>query len=152
MRTIFLASALSCALCGPAIAAGQVSCTVDDETAKMALESGLAQAGQRFFDFRGGLALKPAGVPEKLRTMRFDKTNLAQSWLDGRDLRIKVYTEAGRGDAFVSAEIIVTAKAAKRGSGAYRGSYTVAFSRKTAPDASKDAEQPLSGAISCSTR
>lgn len=151
MRIFFLAGALSCALCGPAIAAGQVSCTVDDETVKMALESGVAAAGQRFYDFRGGLALKPAGVPETLRVVRFDKTNLAQSWLDGRDLRIRVYTEAGRGDDFVSADISVTAKAAKRPSGTYRGAYEIVFNRKAAPNDSVDVEKPLSGSISCST-
>lgn len=146
MRRMLMAGLLVSAMGGEAFAAGKLHCSLDDSVMKMTVESGIASAGQRFFDFRGAIAFRGDVVPGNLEKIRFESKDLMQSWLRGDDLRVRAYHSAGRGDLFASIELFILAKAAgRKGSRKFDGRYTLVVDTSAAGGGLAEKE----GSITC---
>lgn len=93
MRRLMLVLGMSL-LGGPALASGGFSCEAKDDAASFLLESGVTHGmGGPAFNFRGTIDITAKDVPDDLRKMSFAQENLAQYWLDGKELRLVVYRE-----------------------------------------------------------
>ncbi|MDO9415610.1 hypothetical protein [Pararhizobium sp.] len=148
MRNLIVMAAILSAAATPAFAAARLACSLDDAAMKLSIESGVASAGERLFDFRGAFVLKDAAVPEVLRSNHLDRTNLMQSWLDRKDLRLRIRAEGGRGNGRAFAELVIRAAAAGDPGAGYDGTYSLTVT-PPAPDGA--ATQPLTvgGKVHC---
>src|SRR4051812_8890326 len=93
MRAIVCAATLLSSV-GAALASGGIWCSADDKAVKFQVEAGVTRGmGGPTFNFRGDLEIlgRPAG--DSRRKTVFEDSNLAQYWLDDKELRLLVYHE-----------------------------------------------------------
>lgn len=110
---------------GGALASGGVSCEADDKNLTLSIESGVTRSmGSPVFNFRAEAALKLAKTPADMKTTAFEQANLAQYWLDGKDLRLVLYREREGDKPHGYVEITVLTKAkGEEDEGTYEGTY-----------------------------
>ena len=110
---------------GVAAASGGLSCEADDRTLTLSIESGVTRGmGSPVFNFRAEATLKLAKTPVDMKTTTFEQANLAQYWLDGKNLRLVLYREREGDKPHGYVEITVLTKAkGEEDEGAYEGTY-----------------------------
>lgn len=81
-------------MASPASASGGFDCTAADARVKLAVSGGLSRGlGGRPFNVTGTLEVRKAKVAADFRTVAFTGEDLAQNWIDGRELRLRLYRE-----------------------------------------------------------
>lgn len=77
-----------------AAATGGLSCEASDEAVSLSLEGGVTRGmGSALFSFSGTLELRSDEVREDLRLTAFAREHVAQYWLDGEVLKLRLYRE-----------------------------------------------------------
>jgi len=142
-RTAF-ALLLTLAGVGETQAAGRIYCAVDDAYIKMSLESGFdAAGGNKLIHFRGALTLKDSKVPGLIETMLLNSGMLRQRWMDGKDLRLLVYSETSGAGPFAALELTIETSATASDPNRFEGRYAVVIET-----AEKKTSTPRSTAMS----
>lgn len=133
---------------GSATATGGLSCAVDDDEVVMALEGGVSRGmGSALFSFTGRIELRSKDVAEDLGVMEFSREHVAQYWLDGDTLKLRLYRER-EGDPHGYVEAIVETTMDDDGND--QGEYIVAvYDMKDAVDGEVEPVQST-GAVGCS--
>lgn len=147
MRLTVLATAVLAA--APAHASGGFWCDADDASIAIVIEGGLSRSipGPPF-SLDGSLTVKLPDAPDDFRDIEIGPDDLAQSWIDGGDLRFELYRERAE-DPFASISFVVkTTLAGEPDEGSYTGAYTLSIFAS-----SDDGDDPLElaagGAIDC---
>jgi len=116
MRRMVMMAVLS-SVAGSALASGGFSCEAKDSAASFLLESGVTHGmGGPSFNFRGTIDITAKDVPDDLRKMSFAQENLAQYWLDGKELRLVVYREREADKPHGYVELTILTKTTEEGS------------------------------------
>lgn len=145
MRAILCTAALVASTNG-VFASGALWCSVDDHQVAFQLDAGVTRGlGGPTFNFRGDLEIKARATGDSLRKTVFEDKNLAQYWLDGKDLRLLVYREHEAGDSYRSVELTILTTA--KDESVYDGRYTLSVHDGTAGADSEPVE--LKGDVSC---
>lgn len=131
---------------GPALASGGISCEADDGNARISISGGVSRGmGGALFSFGGSVELSDPEVAEDLRKVESDRDHVAQYWLDGDGLRLKLYRER-EGDAphgYVEATILSPTL------GKETGSFRIEIYDMTGAADGEAKAASLSGKISC---
>lgn len=139
-------SCLLILLCGIPVAnaSGGLWCDAGDNAARIEIRSGVTRGmGAPLFDFRATISLSDRKVPSDLRNSRFGRNHVAQYWLDGNDLRLRLYREREAGEhGYV--EVAILTRAAR---GGYRGRYLISVWQSDLT--SNNEALTYSGEISC---
>ena len=81
-------------LTGEAHATGGFSCSIDDNVVKLSAEGLFTRGmGEPVLNFGGNIEVLSKQVPANLRTLELGRNNLAQTWLHGKDIKLKIYQE-----------------------------------------------------------
>lgn len=151
MRTISPAVLLLATLAAnSAHASAGLSCEASDKAVKLALEAGLSRGvGDDFFSFKGELDILAPGAPKDFRKVVFEKEHLTQRWLDGRNLKLRIYRErAGELHGYV--DIVIEAWPRKDEEDEFRGGYVLTIF--DIPKAGADGKTTvLKGRVTCSS-
>lgn len=124
MRRVMLSLMSILHMAGPAGASGGLSCDAKDEAVTLTIESGVTRGmGSPVFNFRGEIEIDDKTISEDLRKTSFDRSHLAQYWLDGEELRMVVYREREPDKPHGYVEVTVRTKAGDEGD--YVGQYAV---------------------------
>lgn len=123
MRAVFcLLGAMLAA--GPALASGGLSCAVEDKAVKLLAEGGVTRGmGGSVSSFQGDLEILDEAVAADLRKISFERSQLAQYWLDGDELRLLLYRERKAAAPHAYVQIVIRTSSGEEGS--YRGSYAL---------------------------
>ena len=148
MRTLFV-TLLFLLAANAAQASAGLSCEASDKTVKLELEAGISRGvGEGFFSFKGELEILAPGAPKDFRKVTFEKEHLTQQWLDGRNLKLRVYRERD-GALHGYVDLVIEAWPRKDEEDAYRGGYTLTIF--DVPKADADGKTTvLKGRVSCS--
>jgi hypothetical protein len=107
---------------GEAAASGGLWCDVDDRSAQIELQGGVTHGmGGPLFSFTGKVDARDGSTPDDLRTTMFERSHVAQYWLDGKELRLLLYRERAADKAHGYVELTILAKANDEDS--YEGRY-----------------------------
>jgi hypothetical protein len=107
-----------------AAASGGLWCDVDDQSARIEIQGGVTHGmGGPLFSFVGKADARDASIPQDLRTTEFERSHVAQYWLDGKELRVLLYRERAADKAHGYVELTILTKAIDESS--YEGSYTL---------------------------
>ncbi len=125
-----LAATLAPMLLGtsPAAASGGLSCSADEKGITVELEGGVTRGmGGPLFSFAGRAAIEDASVAEDLRATAFELAHVAQYWLDGAELKLRLYRERDGDRPHGYVELLVDTKAqGEPDEGVYAGTFTIA--------------------------
>jgi len=130
----------------PALASGGLSCAAKTTQASLEIQSGVTHGmGSPLFNFRGSAQIAAKSVAADLRKIAFGQGNVAQYWLDARELRLVVYREREGSQPHGYVEVTILAKAAGD-EGKYKGTFAL-----TAYDTAGDRERThkAGGRVSC---
>jgi hypothetical protein len=98
MRALIVATVVTL-WCGQAFASGGIACEADDDNVVIRVDAGLTRGmGSAMFSFDGRLTLKDMSIAQDLRAQKFGREHVAQYWLDGDGLKLRLYRERD-GDA-----------------------------------------------------
>ncbi len=144
MRRTVIAFAAVIAAAVPAAASGGLWCDAEDQSLKFEASTGVTRGTGAFFQFKGTLDVKMAGVPDDLRNLPLDGM-LIHSWLDADEAKLQFYFERAEGE-FASVDLTVETEGVEEGE--YRGDYalTVFESRAGEPELATWTAQ---GKVSC---
>lgn len=132
----------------PALASGGLSCEVKDEAVRFQAEGGVTRGmGGAVFSFRGDLEIRDKAVAADLRKISFERSHLAQYWLDGDELRLLLYKEREGDVPHGYVEIVVRTTSDEEGS--YRGSYALTAFDMTGDTSGMGKTVTREGAVSC---
>ena len=95
-----LAAALAATLAGagPAAATATLSCEVDDKALALDVQASVAHGmGEALTGFRGEIRVRLKGAPADFGTLVLEPEHLTQSWIHGRDVRLRIYRERSEG-------------------------------------------------------
>ena len=148
MGLVFLSAVLAAIVAGtiPAAASGGLACEARDAHVDFRFDAGVTRGmGGRFFNIEATLAIALDGVPEDLRHFDFADA-LAQSWLDGKEVKLQFHVERREGD-FASVGFV--AETAMVEEGLYRGDYTLTVFAPESPAASGTGELSATGEVVC---
>ncbi len=99
MRSVVAPAALLAAtLAGaaPAAATATLSCAVDDRAVALDVQASVAYGmGEALSGFRGEIRVRLKGAPADFGTLVLEPEHLTQSWIHGRDVRLRLYRERG---------------------------------------------------------
>ncbi|MCM2472946.1 hypothetical protein HGO38_05580 [Rhizobium sp. CG5] len=153
MRTKFWVLCLMIAGAGvEAHAADRFYCAVDDGAMKLSVESGfLLGEGQELNHFRGIVAFNQDKGPTPVAEARLTSAMLTQHWMDGDEMRLRVYYKSERDKSAASLDLTIETKRTKRGSGRFEGNYTAVMQ---ADGSASNAPPPVTrnGRLLCSLR
>ena len=93
-RTLALLGSMLVAWAGPALATAGFSCSIADKAVKFSAEGVLSRgAGEGVMNFGGKIEVLGKGAPDDLRTVDLEREHLTQSWLHGKDIKLRMYRE-----------------------------------------------------------
>jgi len=147
MMRNFLTVAALVAGVAPALASGGASCANDGGDVAIDLSAGITHGmGGPVFSLTATLDAK-ADAADDLRKASFGKENLAQYWLDDKEMKFLLYRERDGDGAFGSVELLVVTKPVGDDVG-YDGSYKLTLSDMT--DGGDGKTTTLEGKVTCS--
>lgn len=109
MRSVAASAVVLCWFtASSAFATGNLGCEVDDATMSLNIESSITTGlGEPMLNFRGEVVLKDASISKPLRHSNYDRTHLTQYWLEGKDLRLRLYQDIDGESSQGSIELII---------------------------------------------
>lgn len=113
---------------GEALASGGINCEAKDAAVAFDLGGGVTHGmGAPLFSFNGVLKVNDQTVAEDLAETTFALDHVAQYWLDGEELKLRLYRErdGSKPHGYVELGIVTTAKPGDDGEGVYDGDYTL---------------------------
>ncbi|MBI1622478.1 hypothetical protein [Aquamicrobium zhengzhouense] len=145
MRLI-LAAMIAALSGGTAMASGGVTCDFEDEKAQISINGGVTRGmGGALFSFAGEANIKDADIAKDLQATTFDRSHVAQYWLDEDGLKLKLYRERDGDLPHGFVEVTVTSPT----DGETQGSYRVEIYDMTNPSEGEAEIASYSGHITC---
>lgn len=145
---IVAALAMLAVSAGSATASGGLSCTVESNQLAISLDGGVSRGmGGALFNFAGKLEIKSPGVGEDLRVTEFSREHVAQYWLDGEVLKLRLYREREDGPHGYVEVLVETALGDERSG---EGEYLVTVYDMTNAVNSEVEPARFTGPIGCS--
>jgi hypothetical protein len=148
-RTIALAAVFA-ANTLPALASGGFGCEAADKNVKFEANAGMQRGGAAaLLNFRAELESLRKDTPADFRKLALDREAISQHWIDGRDFKLRLYTERNEG-LFGSVEFLIEATALKNDDeGKYAGRYTLTIDNMESAQASEAKTLKARGKIVC---
>lgn len=149
MRAVLLPFLLAAGIVstGEAQASGGIGCEGRAGKTKFSIQSGVTRGmGSPVFQFAGTIETTEKAIQPDLRKVRLNDDQLAQYWLDGKELRMVLYKERATGDhGYV--ELTMLTKSV--GEGSYAGRFDILY-YETKGDASGEGKTlKAAGKVSC---
>lgn len=117
-----LAAAILVSAASEAAASGALWCDAEDGTASIEIQGGVTRGmGGPLFSFAGKVSARDASIPEDLRATAFERSHVAQYWLDGKELRLLLYRERAADKAHGYVELTILTQGIDESS--YEGRY-----------------------------
>ncbi|MEQ1944903.1 hypothetical protein ABMA32_21000 [Mesorhizobium sp. VNQ89] len=114
-------------MCGAeALASGGINCEAKDEVVTFDVGAGVSRGmGAAIFSFDGTVTIKDPKIAPDLTNTKFELDNVAQYWLDGEELRLRLYRErvGDKPHGYVELEILTKARTGDDDEGLYAGRY-----------------------------
>jgi hypothetical protein len=134
-----------------ASASGGISCSADDAAAKFELMAGVTRGmGGPVFSFQGDVEILDQTVAEDLRKLSFERSHLAQYWLDGEELRLLLYRERDGDKAHGFVELTIRTKVkGEADEGVYDGTYELQVFDTGDSSSAEGKTQSFPGTVSC---
>ena len=149
-KKIFAAAAAWLALSGsplPALASGGFWCDAEDKNVKFHVTSGTQRGGAGgLLNFKADLEILLKNIPPDFKKLDL-KNALTQHWIDGKDFKLRLYTERNEG-LFGAVEFIIDTKAADEGE--YKGIYALSVESMQSEKDSEAKRWKARGKITCS--
>ncbi len=149
VRSIGPAAAILIA-CGsdfPAHATGGFGCEAVDKNVKFETHAGLQRGGAgSVLNFEAQLEILLKNTPPDFRELKLKGDTLSQHWLDGKEFKLRLYTERNEG-LFGAVEFLIETKAADEGS--YKGRYTLKVENMESEKSSEAKTLEARGKITC---
>lgn len=121
LRSI-LPAAVLLSVTSQASASGGVWCDSDDGSARIEVRGGVTHGmGGPLFSFDGTVDARDESIPDDLRKTRFERSQVSQYWLDGKELRLLLYRERAADKAHGYVELTILTRAIDESS--YEGRY-----------------------------
>lgn len=118
-----LALALLLGALGPAGATASLTCSATDRSLAFSAQAIVGHGlGEALSGFRGNIQLLMRNTPEALRELEFAGEHLTHHWVNGRELKLRLFRE-GAGDSGGSVELVVETRAVTNDDPKHRGSY-----------------------------
>ena len=131
-----------------AAASGGLSCEATDEAVSLSLEGGMTRGmGSALTSFSGRLELRSDEVRQDLRLTEFAREHVAQYWLDGEVLKLRLYRERTGGAPHGYVEVIV--ETVRGDDDTDRGDYIVAVYDMAGASADEVEPVQFTGAVTC---
>jgi hypothetical protein len=148
MRSVLVLAGLLAAVL-PAAASGGLSCSLEDPSVRIAIESGVTRGmGGPVFNFRGTLEILDKAVAEDLRKTEFDGRHLPQYWLSERALQLHLYREREGDKPHGYVDLVIETQAGDD-EGLYGGSYRLTVYDMAGVTTGEGKTTELSGEINC---
>ncbi|GEO85136.1 MULTISPECIES: hypothetical protein [Alphaproteobacteria] len=110
----------------PAAATARIYCAASDPAAKMSIESAFAaRDGKRLVHFRGIVDLMSDKAPDAFASLKLNSGMLRQSWMDGDELRLRIYTDNRDARPFQTFELSIATHASADNRDRFTGRYTL---------------------------
>jgi hypothetical protein len=130
----------------PALASGGFWCDALDKNVKFHVTSGTQRGGAGgLLNFKADLEILLKNIPPDFRKLDLSG-GLTQHWIDGKDFKLRLYTERNEG-LYGAVEFIVDAKAADEGE--YKGSYSLLVENIQSEKDSEAKRWKARGKIAC---
>lgn len=137
------------AMTATANASGAISCASDNDELQMSLEGGVSRGmGSALFSFAGRIELRGSEVPEDLRVTEFTREHVAQYWLDGDTLKLRLYREREGDRPHGYVEAIVETSLTDDGDD--KGEYLIAVYDMAKPTDGEAETMDFTGSVTCS--
>lgn len=131
----------------PALASGGFGCEATDKNVKFEANAGMQRGGAgAFLNFKAELESLLKDTPPDFRKLSLDREAISQHWIDGKDFKLRLYTERNEG-LFGSVEFLIEAKLAEEGK--YAGRYTLRIDNMTSEQSSEAKALKAGGKIVC---
>ena len=104
---------------------------------------------RHFFSFKGELEILAPGIPKDFQKIEFAKEHLTQRWLDGRNLKLKIYRER-EGEPHGYVDIVIEAWPRKDEEDQFRGGYTLTIFDMSVKKDGEGKTTTLKGRVTCS--
>lgn len=126
-------------------------CDIADPAVKMTAQAAVGNgAGETVSSLYAEIALNIEGAPPGLRAVSFDGGHMTQSWLYGRELRLRFYQDVSAGAPAGAVELIMQARRAGSGDEApYRGRYELIVTAPPLPSGVEGKKLKTRGKVTC---
>jgi hypothetical protein len=148
-KTIGFAAAMLITACGvfPARATGGFGCEATDKNVKFETHAGMQRGGAgSILNFEAQLEILLKNTPPDFRKLDMKSDTLSQHWLDGKEFKLRLYTERNEG-LFGAVEFLIETKAADEGT--YKGRYTLKVENMESEKSSEAKTLEARGKITC---
>ncbi len=123
-------------------------CKTEDNNVKFEAAAALQRGGANgLLNFDSQLEILLKNTPPDFRRLHLKGDALSQHWIDGKDFRLRLYTERNEG-LFGAVEFLIETKVVDEGS--YGGSYTLTIENMTSEKSSEANVIKARGKIVCS--
>lgn len=151
MRTILSLILLTIAA-NPALASGGLNCSANEKDVSFDVSGGVTRGmGSPLFSFQGTVRIADPKVATDLAGTEFAQEHVAQYWLDGEDLRLRLYREREGGLPHGYVELGIETKAAPGddGEGLYEGLFVLTVFDGVDDDNHEGVTVRREGQVSC---
>lgn len=132
-----------------AFATGNLGCEIDDATLSLNIESVIATGvGEPMVNLRGEITLKDQSISLGLRHAEFDRTHLTQYWLEGKDLRLRLYQDIDAKPIYGSMELVIMTEATDEEQ-SFAGRYRLTVFDTAGREPGDAKESRFEGGVSC---
>lgn len=123
---VLLASCFLAAAISPALATGELECSIKDEAIHFYVHAGMTRGmGYPTFDLKGELKFLGGDIADHYRVIQFGNLDRPQYWLDSKELRLLLYWEREGTTPFASVELEIRTEplGGSDDTGPYEGRY-----------------------------
>ena len=107
-----------------ASASGGIGCSLSDNKAEFEINAAVTHGmGGPVFQLDATAGIKDPAIAKDLAMTAFDRSHLAQYWLDGKEMRLLLYRERANDLPHGYAELTILTEAADEGE--YKGAYAI---------------------------
>jgi hypothetical protein len=111
---------------GTAQASAGFSCSIEDKALKLGVEGAFSRGvGEGVINFGGKLEVLAKATPEDFRNVDLERENLTQTWINGRDFKLRMYRERTGSAPHGYVELVVETRQSSRDELEYAGSYVL---------------------------
>lgn len=148
---VLLSAALLLGLLAPATASGSLSCEASDKSVTFSAGSGLSRGGGLFLNLKGQIQINDAGVPRDLRKLDLGEDDVTQTWLYGKDLKLRFYRERDSKLPHGTLEFVVETRESKGDETTYTGTYILWVLSHESEKDNDGKRVTLRGRVTCTT-
>jgi hypothetical protein len=111
---------------GAAHASAGFSCSIEDKALRVSVEGAFSRGvGEGVINFGGRLEVLAKATPEDLRRLDLERENLTQTWINGRDLKLRMYRERAGAAPHGYVELVLETRQSSRDELEYAGAYVL---------------------------